>query len=278
MEKTDQAVSPPAADNRPKNDEVAPPRNVEAVAGAVLPASTAPKSPAPFGGHRGGKPTISGYPVDSAEHAEFMRKREAERSARRRAEARSKMEAPALPARPVAPAGAVPPVLPKSVGPSPAPSPDGPAVPAVALAAAPAVGLVAWSSRMLQKPAALALRIVDRFRKIQLHRRIDRLGLTPSEAAEVKRDLEWQEAARTDFENALAEVTALSLNKSGVSAEYAPYVNLCLAGGELALSHFAALDRLEKMYALKLEALKSANPEDVTLNKVRDLSERGRRP
>ena len=119
-----------------------------------------------------------------------------------------------------------------------------------------------WSQRMLQKPAALLVRIADRFRKIQLNRKLDRLGLTPPELAEVKRDLEWNDKARADFEDSLAEVSALGLNKSGVSAEYAPYVNVVLCGGELVLAHMAALDRLEKMYHLKLEALKqSQQPE-----------------
>lgn len=111
---------------------------------------------------------------------------------------------------------------------------------------------------MLKKPAALAVRIVDRLRKMQLNRRIDKLlgVLSKEEIAEVKKDFEWQEAARRDFEDALAEVSALGLNKAGVSSEYAPFVNLAMSGGELVYAHISGLERLDKMYALKLELLK----------------------
>lgn len=113
---------------------------------------------------------------------------------------------------------------------------------------------------MLQKPAALLLRIVDRLRKIQLNRRLDRLKdiLTPSELSEVRKDLEWEQQARKDFEDALAEVSALGLNKAGVSSEYSPYVALAMSGGELAYAHISSLDRLEKLVQSKLAAIKSA--------------------
>lgn len=111
---------------------------------------------------------------------------------------------------------------------------------------------------MLKKPAALLLRIVDRLRKMQLNKKIDKLigVLTKDEIAEVKKDFEWQEAARKDFEESLAEVAALGLNKYGVSAEHAPFVNLAMSGGELLYAHISGLERLDKMYALKLELLK----------------------
>lgn len=119
---------------------------------------------------------------------------------------------------------------------------------------------------MLKKPAALIVRIVDRLRKMQLNRRIDKLlgVLTPVEIAEVKKDFEWQDAARKDFEDSLAEVSALGLNEAGVSSKYAPFVNLAMSGGELLYAHISGLERLDQMYALKLEAMKEKQKEPKT--------------
>ena len=250
--------SAPGADDQSKANGTPPPANVPPVVSSSLPPSPAPKSPAPFGGHKGGKPTLSGFPVDSKQHAEWKAERERERSRRRREET-AKLVQPPLPARIVAPVGSVPPVLPLAGGASPAPLDAGGPVPLAAAGVAVPVGFIAWGKGMLQKPAALFLRIVDRLRKISLNKRVDKFAdvLTKDELAEVKKDFEWQDAARKDFEDSLAEVSALGLNKAGVSAEYAPYVNLSMSAGELIYSHISALDRLDKMYALKLSVLKA---------------------
>ena len=116
---------------------------------------------------------------------------------------------------------------------------------------------------MLQKPAALVTRIVDRFRKRALNRRLDRLSgiLTPDELREVKKDLEWEDKAVADFNDALAEVSALGLNEAGIDSKYSPFVNLTLAAGELGNAHLSALDRLEKLLAMRLAAQKEKTEE-----------------
>jgi len=252
----------------PANGDGTPPAGaVQTPVPPALPPSAAPQSPAPFGGYKGGRKTKSGFPVDSKEHAAWVLEQERLRSERRRNAVKILAIPPALPPRPVAGAGGVPPVLP-ATGPGGGATTPAPGLPAGAVPVSTAgaggvmAGVMQWSRGMLQKPAALVVRIVDRFRKIQLNRKLDRLGLTPPELAEVKRDLEWHDKARSDFEDSLAEVSALGLNKSGVSAEYAPYVNVVLCGGELVLAHMAALDRLEKMYHLKLETLKKQQDEN----------------
>jgi hypothetical protein len=136
---------------------------------------------------------------------------------------------------------------------------------------APLAGFVAWTTGMLKKPAALLVRILDRLRKMQLNKRIDKLlgVLSKDEIAEVKKDFEWQETARRDFEDSLAEVSALGLNKAELSAEYAPFVNLAMSGGELLYAHISGLERLDKMYALKLSILKEEKEKLQEQQKIR---------
>lgn len=104
---------------------------------------------------------------------------------------------------------------------------------------------------MLQKPAGLIVRIVDRLRKRQFNAKLDLLQLPPDAAKEIKRDIEWNEQATKDFSDALAEVAALQLNKANVSSEHSVYANVLIAAGDLTVSHFAALDRLEKLFLEK---------------------------
>ena len=83
---------------------------------------------------------------------------------------------------------------------------------------APAAGpVVAWSARLLEKPARLLTRILDRFRQMDIFRRLDKTNLPPALKAEIKADAAWKEDARNDF------------------------------AGELALAHFALCDRIDKL-------------------------------
>jgi len=233
---------------------------------APIPAGNPAAKPKLFGGHKGGKPTLSGFPVDSPEHAEFLRKREAKRKRDIRAE-QSAALAPPIPAAPAA-----------TGGPAPAPLANGaPAVNPVAPVAgggtvlpglpadtgmAPGVVVVPWTVNMLRKPAQLITRIIDRLRKIPLQRRLDTFTeFTPDERDGMKKDLEWNAEAMKDFSEASAEVAALHLNKAGVSSEASPYIALVIAGVELGTSHLAVMDRMEKLYKERMKNQAAPKPQ-----------------
>ena len=67
--KTPPVVPAKSADAKRPADAATPGGSPKVFNSPILPPSNSPKSPAPFGGHKGGKKTLSGFPVDSPEHA-----------------------------------------------------------------------------------------------------------------------------------------------------------------------------------------------------------------
>ena len=189
-------------------------------------------SPALFGGKRGGKSRADGLVPGSEAAKEADRRKDAERKAAARAAEKATNPPPLPPAAaaggPVAADGGV------YVGDSPTGEPA-------------AVGgvFVAWTAKILQRPARLLTRILDRVKKWDIMRRLDKSRLPDAVKKEIASDIEWADGAKDDFANALAECASIELNRRGVSAAQSHWVNLGLSAGELALAHFALCERIE---------------------------------
>ena len=127
----------------------------------------------------------------------------------------------------------------------------------------PVAGLAAtaygWSTRQLQKPAKLVVRILDRARQWDIFRRLDKSKLPAEVKAEIKRDAEWKDAAQNDFADALAEAATIELNKRQVNSASSHWITLAMSGGELALAHFTLCERIDKL--ILSEKLNQNEPE-----------------
>ena len=212
---------------------------------ATAAVAAAPNSPpALFGGHNGGgKKRLDGLIAGSPEAIEADREKNA---ARMRAVRAAKKGA----------------TLPPPLPPANSPEPDAAdplagssnAVPGpVAAVAVPAVAVVAgvfvpWTSRLLEKPARLLTKIVDRARIWQLNKKLRLLKLDSAKEKEMQESFSWKAEAVADFNASLAACAEVELNKRRVGgAENSHLINLALSGGELAYAHFQTLELLEKL-------------------------------
>jgi len=204
-------------------------------------------SPALFGGHKGGgKKRLDRLPAGSPEAKAVDNEKARLRMANKRAAER------------LASASALPPPLPSKnsgAGDSPASASAGVAAVPVPVAgvvdsaaAAQTVGFVPWTAIVLRKPVKLLTKIIDRARIWQLTKRVRALKLDAVKEKEILDALAWKEAAVNDFNEALALVAELELNKRRVpGAEQSHFVTLAIAGGELAFQHFQTLETLERL-------------------------------
>lgn len=113
--------------------------------------------------------------------------------------------------------------------------------------------------RVLEKPAKLLTRIIDRARCWSLARKVRSLRLESKDEAEIIASLKWQDAAAADFSAALADCAVVELNKRRVpGAENSHLFNLAMCAGELATAHFQTLDKLEELLAKKLQMEQAA--------------------
>jgi hypothetical protein len=208
--------------------------------------SAAGKSVPLFGGHRGGgKKRADGLPAGSPEALEADRKKDRDRKNAANAAKRVAALPPALPAAlaPLQNAAA-----PLADGAAPVPG----VVAGVAGAAAAAPLFIPWSQKLLEKPAKLLTKIIDRCRCWTLMKKVRQCGLTPEQEKEIAADLKWKDEVVADFNLALAECAVQELNKRRVpGAQNSHWVNLAMCGGEMAMAHMQALDRLEKMLLAK---------------------------
>ena len=227
----------PALPATPSGTQTAKPvAPVVAAAGAPPQNNPVPAKPsvAAFGGLRGGRKRADGLVPGSPEAHEADKAKDAER--KRLARLREAEQNPVpLPSAPVGPGvvvgGAVAPVV---DGASPVP--------------APVAGLVVpWSVRILAKPARLVTRIIDRMRQLKLLRKLDKLVLPEPVKREIKADIQWSDAAINDFSDALAECTAIELNKAQISSAQQHWINLGITAGELTLAHFSLSKRLDEL-------------------------------
>jgi hypothetical protein len=116
-----------------------------------------------------------------------------------------------------------------------------------ALVASPALVVVPWTQKLLQKPAKLVVRILDRARQWDIFRRLDKSKLPAAVKNEIKRDSEWKETAMDDFTEALAEAAAMEMNKRQINSANAHWITLGMSAGELALAHVTLCGRIDKL-------------------------------
>jgi hypothetical protein len=227
--------------------------------------ATAAQSPALFGGHRGGgKKRLDGLPAGSPAAIAADKAKDAARKRLDRDKKKTATLPPALSAVVATPANAGAPVA-AVASPVPAVA-AGVVVPAVA---AVPLAHVPWTTRVLEKPAKLLTKILDRARCWSLAKKVRSLKLAPKDEAEILADLRWQEAAANDFSAALADCAQVELNKRRIpGAENSHLINLAMCGGELAMAHFQTLDRLEKMLADKLAAERQLEAERKAAAKI----------
>lgn len=251
-------ISPPVLPT--KNAGTNPPaKTAQPVAGgnAPVPSPAVPAAPASppslFGGHRGGgKKRADGLAAGSEEAKEADREKNRLRMANKRAGERASVAPPTLPP---APATAQSPAQTVVNGASPV---SGSVAP-LAAAAAPVVAptFVAWSARLLEKPARLILKIIDRVRLSALNKKLKLLKLDPALEKEISADFKWKDEATSDFCVALSQCAEIELNRRQVGgAENAHILNVVLSGGELALAHFSVMDKLDKL-AIERQAQKT---------------------
>lgn len=214
-----------------------PVAGIPAAPGSTGPVTAAGSVPL-FGGHRGGgKQRADGLLAGSEEAREADKKKDRERKASEYARKRTAALPPVLPA-----AGGL--AVSPPVGAAGAVVDGGMPLPAVAAVAGP---VVAWKVDFLEKPARLLMRIIDRFRQMDIFRRLDKSNLPPAVKDEIKADAAWKEEARNDFAGALAQCATVELNRRAVGAQNAHWINLTLSSGELALAHFTLCDRIDKL-------------------------------
>lgn len=121
------------------------------------------------------------------------------------------------------------------------------------------VAVVLWNPRLLEKPARLVTRIVDRLRGAALVEKLDHPKIPAPMREEIKRDIALPAEALADFSNALADCAAVELNKRGVGAGQSHWLTLAGSVVELGAHHVATMERLDKLIA-KLEEEKDSTP------------------
>ena len=130
--------------------------------------------------------------------------------------------------------------------------------------------MVLWNPRLLEKPAKLVTRIVDRLRGAALAKRLDHPKLPAAMREEIKRDIALPPEALADFANALADCAAVELNKRGVGATQSHWLTLAGSLVELGAHHVATMERLDKLIAkLDEEPAKPAEPEKAEKKEAR---------
>ena len=76
---------------------------------------------------------------------------------------------------------------------------------------------------------------------------------------EIAEDIAWSESAKKDFAEALSNAAAEELNRRNIGAGKSHLLTLAIAGGELAVAHFAVGDRIHKAI-LEASRLKATPP------------------
>jgi hypothetical protein len=219
-----------------------------------------------FGGHKGGgKKRADGLVAGSPEAIAADKEKNAARMREKRAQEKAAALPPALPS---APAPATNPALPPAGDSGPVP-----AAPADTFVPAAAVGTVAtapmfvpWSQRVLEKPAKLLTKIIDRFRCMARGKQIKKLCLSAEAEKKVLERLKWREEVTNDFSLALAECATIELNKRRISgSQNAHWINLAMCAGEIVAVEMDNSAAIEKLI---LEDRAANPPVDIPGNKV----------
>lgn len=221
------------------------------------PVSPPAKSPALFGGHRGGgKKRQDGLVAGSPEAITANKERD---KVRKKVERAKEVLATLPPPLPGAsnPMGESPLAIPVDFGPVPGAAPG--VVSGVVVGMAPT--FIAWSNTMLSRPVKLLTRIVDRIRVAKLMGMIKGLELGKETEVEFEKRVAYKQVQVEDFNAALTNCTVIELNKRTVpGAQHSHWLELAMTSGELLNCHLDTLDFLEKKVLEKIEREKPKAP------------------
>jgi hypothetical protein len=215
-------------------------------------------SPALFGGHKGGgKKRADGLIAGSPAAIETDKAKNAERMRLARAAKKSAEVPPPLPPRVASPAPAPAPLAVDSTTlPSSAPAP----LPAPGVAPVNFPTFTPWQQRLLEKPARLLAKIVDRAREFARTKQIKRLKLAPEREKKIVTALKIREEVLNDWSASLAECTAIELNKHQIGgAQHSHWITLAMSTGEIVV-HEIETSRLIESLVLEDRAEKNEPP------------------
>lgn len=245
---------PVAVGTQPKPGAV--PGGAAVVAGPLPSASVgqppvaAAKSPALFGGYKGGgKKRADGLLAGSEAAKEVDREKNRLRMVEKRAGEKGAALPPPL-ARPANAAGhAAAPLAPGQ------PPLAGAVVGASIGAPVVLPTFVAWTQKMLERPVKLLTKIGERLRVAALMDRVRKLGLPKDVETEAEKRMRYKEEQIADFNAALTNCAIIELNKRTVpGAQHSHWLELAMTGGELVNCHLDTVDWLEKQIIAQAEA------------------------
>ena len=107
--------------------------------------------------------------------------------------------------------------------------------------------MVPWTTKLLEKPARLFTRVLNRLAQMQIGSRLAKTTLPPKLQEEIRAEAEWKEGAINDFAASLSEVATIELNKRNVPAQHAHWSNLAISAGELVLAHVTLCNRIDRL-------------------------------
>jgi hypothetical protein len=184
-----------------------------------------------FGGHKGGgKKRRDGLVAGSPEAIAADKAADAKRKRDARAEKKAAEVPAALPSRVASaenPAAALvfdSPAMPDTVD----------VVPPVAAPLGLPPTFVPWHTRLLEKPAKLLAKILDRTRGFYRAKQVRKLALTPSREKKILDALKWSDDLKADFVTAASDCAVIELNRRQVpGAEHGHWITLVMCCGEM---------------------------------------------
>lgn len=190
-----------------------------------------------FGGLRGGRKRLDGLVPGSPEAIEADKKKERERKAKYRAQLKIE-DPPALPSALPVVEGA-----PQTVG-----LPQG-AVPAVVVS-----GAVPWVASKLGPLFRRLISTAEKVLSYQITSRARKASLPSGLVKEIEIEAKWSDMSKEALQEALPELAAKYLNKTGISAEYQPEIVAAIAVSDIAMGHLQILQRLDRLIELQSPA------------------------
>jgi len=243
------ASSPASAGNPATGTPTAQPLASGTTAPAPLtPAAGIAGKPLLFGGHKGGRKTDSGFPVDSPEHKEFVRARDAERKRAARSRERHEQTPPLLPPT----VGGLPEPAPRDLGTvaSPAGSPAPQVFPVAGLPGGEIAPPVGWLAKDVEPLVKEAIELGEEFSKSTVLKKCRKAGLPAPVVKEIEGDLKWLPRAKEMLADGLAEIGVQKLNESQVPVEAKPYMKICIGGLQIGIGQMKIISRLDKLIEL----------------------------
>lgn len=212
-----------------------------AVQGSNLPAKAAPVATmARFGGLRGGKKREDGHIPGSAEALEADRKKDAERKRAERAAAAGATGPAVLPSK--VPLGAI----------AQGQLPTGDLSPVVG-AVAPVNPFIPWSAQIVRPFTSELIPVVELVDIGRITDKAAQAGLSKDLLKAIEKDSQWPSVAKKTLDNALPELAAKWLNKTGISAEHAQEVAVASALLMIWTSRRSVTSRLDKLIEQRKE-------------------------